>query len=461
MIKEIKIYLYISVIIIVIGVLILLQQRDRNNPKPINIILIVIDALRADHLGCYGYKRNTSPNIDKLAKEGVMFTQAIAAAGFTVESVPSILAGTYSPTHQVYSFGGLRNPSVKTLAWELAKRGYRCFLWSNHVPVSFLDIKDGFQGIYVCSLNEENYQPVINDHQLTVKVVDWLKAHKDSPFFLYIHYHGSHAPYRPPEPYKSMYLHDKFRDKPEFVPISPFKFDNEAYDGSGVIPYVVAENNITDPNYYISQYNGAISYTDTQIGQLIDGLKELGLEKNTMIILTADHGEMLGEHNVYFNHHGCYEENIRVPLIIRFPKLFLKGKVIFRQVSLIDITPTVLEVIGVDKPTYMQGKNLLRLAKIFCTYHTKYVFSFDRGEYTLRTEKWKLIYSGQSWELYNLEMDPGELRNLVDERPDKFKQLKQELENWKKHITSPIPSEKGPPLIEEDKKALRSLGYVQ
>lgn len=135
-------FIFTILVIAVIGILILSQQRDRNNSKPINIILIVIGALRADHLGCYGYKRNTSPNIDRLAKEGVRFTQAITAGGWTVDSVPSILTGTYPLTHQISNYHDLRNPSIRTLAWELTIRGYQCVLWSNHDPIKLLDIKD-------------------------------------------------------------------------------------------------------------------------------------------------------------------------------------------------------------------------------------------------------------------------------------------------------------------------------
>ena len=447
---------YKIIIVIVLLAIISLGWHSKQKRGRLNVLLISVDAFRPDHLGCYGYQRDTSCNIDRLSKQGIRFAQAIAAGGWTAESVPSILTGTYSLSHQIRSWRDLRNHSIKTLASQLAVKDYQCVLFSNHGPMKYLDIKDGFQGIYVRKHCE------VDDRQLTIEAIDWLKAHKDnSPFFLYIHYHGSHTPYRLSEPYKSMYLYDKFRGEPEFVSVSKLKLGGKKYYGDGVIPYIVAENGITDVNYYISQYDAAIYYVDIQIGRLIDSLKKTGLNKNTLIILTADHGEMLGEHNLYFEHRGGYEENIRVPLIIRFAGLFPKPKVISRQVSLIDIAPTILELVGLDKPSYMQGESLMAFIKPLRIYDVKYVYSFFNEYSTLRTEEWKLICYCDTGELYNLKEDPREHHNLSVERADKFKQLKQELEGFKRRISCSASVKQGSALTEEDKQRLRSLGYAQ
>ncbi len=463
MIKKRDYTLIFAVVIVVICVFAFLLLRERNNSKPINILLITVDALRPDHLSCYGYERHTSPNIDKLSKEGIRFTQAIAAGGWTIESLPSILTGTYSLTHQIHAWDDLRNLSVKTLAWELAIKGYQCVLWSNHGDMRSLDIKDGFQRVYSVDVRK-NYKST--DYVLTNQIINRLKnQYRNHPFFFYIHYEGCHVPYLPPAPYKYMYLHDKFRKKSESIPISNRKDRDERYTGNGKIPYVAAKDNITDPNYYISQYDGAISYTDAQIGRLMDGLKELGLDKNTLVILTADHGEMLGEHNIYFDHQRSYEENIRVPLIIIFPKLFPRGKVISKQVSLIDIAPTILEIAGLKRPSYMQGESLLAFIKPFKSYPRKYVLSFftnPKDWIAIRAKDWKLIYNNANeLELYNLRDDPMEQHNLITKRPDKFRQLKQELDNFIKCSTPSNPPRKGSPLTEEAKEHLRSLGYAQ
>ncbi len=439
------------------------SKSINNKPKDLNIILIVVDALRSDHLGCYGYERNTSPNIDRLAKDGVKFTQAISAGGWTVESVPSVLTGTYSPTHHIAQWSASLNPRIETLAQKLTIIGYKCIFWSNHgVFRKLLNINQGFCKVFIMKRFEKD-KPNITDHVLTNKIIKWLKKwDKERAFFFYIHYEGSHAPYRPPAPYKDMYLNTQNNRETISVPISSSDSRDERYIGDRKIPYMVAENNITDPNYYIAQYDGAVSYADVQIGRLLGALKDLDLDKKTLIILTSDHGEVLGEHNAYFYHVGCYEENIRVPLIIRYPRLFPKGKVVSKQVSLIDIAPTILESLNIKKSFYMQGESLLSFMKHWRRYNADYVLSFMKESYALRSEHWKLYHNGESnsWELYNLKSDPKEQYNLSDKNPNEFEKMRKILKNLIFRIDSNIENDKKHPLSDEDKEYLRSLGYV-
>lgn len=422
-----------------------------NRSADLNVLLITIDALRPDHLSCYGYKRNTSPNIDELAHQGVMFTQAITAGSWTVESLPSLITGTYPFIHDIGEWRAPRNPSIHTLPELLQAKGIKSALFSNHGPLrDTIDIKDGFDSIYTVERE-------VNDHQLTVEVIKWLKENKDSAFFIYLHYEGLHVPYRPPEPYKSKYLDDKFRVKKE-IPIS--NNGSNPYRGEGKIPYIVAEDNISDIRYYIAQYDGAISYTDVQIGCLMDSLKRLGLLKHTLIILIADHGEMLGEHEIYFTHGPLYENNVRVPLIIRFPRLFPRGKVIPQLVSLIDVAPTILEIMEINIPLYIQGKSLLSLFKKDKFNLHPYVYISKEGESSIRSEDWKLIRRHDYYELYNYVKDPQEQYNLVNERKDKFKELKEVLEKYERESIS-FKEKQIKPLTNEQKEFLRSLGYLQ
>lgn len=411
----------------------------------INVILIVIDSLRADHLNCYGYLRNTSTYIDMLSQDGVKFTQAIAPAGWTSESVPSILTGTYPPTHQINDWGDLRNPSITTLAQYLAERGYQCILWSNWDPIADLDIKDGFQKEYI--LHE------FSDEALTDRIINQSKLqNRNSPFFFYIHYKGCHFPYRPPSPYKYIYMSDDFYNKKqEFIPIA------KNYDGQDL------GDVIANPNYYISQYDGSILYIDTQIGRLLYHLKNIGLYENTLIILTADHGEMLGEHSLYFRHTTCYEENIKVPLIIKFPHSFVKRKTVSKQISLIDIAPTILEMLKIKKPAYMQGESLMAFIMPWRIYHTNKVLTFNLAvaSNALRCRNWKIYYNGGSWSLYNLNRDPEEQHNLVYRNSIKFEGLRKVLEDYKIKITSENEAKKGYSLSDDKKMHLKNFGYMQ
>ena len=424
--------------------------------KP-NVILITIDALRPDHLSCYGYPRETSPNIDRLAKEGTMFTQAITAGGWTGESIASILTGTYSFIHEIRRWKFLRNPSIKTLPQLLNSRNYRSSLFSNHRVMKILDVEDGFDLIDIVDFIEED------DHLLTVNLIDWIKLNKHTPFFIYIHYHGSHVPYAMPQSYKVKFLNDEWKVKREVL-LS--ENTQEPFSGTGKIPYSIAEKNISDLSYYVAQYDGAISYTDAQIGLLIDTLKQSGLLENTLIILSADHAEMLGEHNIYFNHLTCYENNIKVPLIIRYPKLFPKGRIIQSQVSLVDIVPTVLKITKMNIPRYIQGKSLLPLVKKDKTLHP-YVYTADRSWCAIRSGGWKLTRCWNRgdvyyYQLFNFVEDPDERYNLVNVEKKKFKQLKKILdgyENEEENILS--MSAKFKSLTTEEKKMIRSLGYAQ
>lgn len=439
------------------------QGEGGNSAKKINIILISVDSLRYDHLGCYGYYRHTSPNIDKLSRESVRFNQAVSPGGWTWESIPSILTGTYSYVHKVYhGYPNLINPSVKTLAQELQSGNYQTAIFSNHLALKYMDVKNGFSEVYT-EQELEDYRPKITDHMLTAKIEDWLKDKgKGNPFFLYVHYWGCHHRYSSPINYRKMYSSDKHGVTKKIIPISGDNSDEGQFNGNGKIPSAVAENNIADPGYYISQYDAAVSYIDAQIGGLIDNLKKLNLYEDTLIILTADHGEMLGEHDMYFFHFGGYEENIRVPLIVRLPKPYSKRKVVATQVSLIDIAPTVLDILGLSKPLYMQGESLLSFVKPSRTYSSKYALSSCKQSLTVRTNAWKLLYNQESkyYELYNLKNDPREKYNLADKRPDIVKQFGKEITGWE-NSQALLGSFKKDPLPEKDKEALKGFGYMQ
>ena len=427
---------------------------EQASDKP-NIIIIVLDALRPDHLSCYGYPRNTSPNIDKLAKEGTLFTQAISAAGWTAESVPSILTGTYPYTHQVRDWNLPLNPSIITIQSILRSKGYSTLLFSNHGGIRLLP-HEGFDTVKHYPLNT-------NEHRLNKSIAEWLQENKEKNFFVYLHYHEPHVPYVAPEEYKNKFLKDKYRIKKE-RPISGNKSQWGRYAGKGKIPYIIAENGITDVSYYIALYDGAISYADTQVGHLIKKLQDLELLDNTLIFVTADHGEMLGDHGQYFNHGTCWESVIRVPLIIRFPKIFPQNKTISQLTSLIDIVPTILEIAGIDSPSYIEGKSLLSLLHNENHSLHSYVYSSAHKMASIRSLEWKLLWTHYRffilpfnfYRLYDLIEDPQEEYNAARRNKVKFKEFIKILERYK---TKDIFDKKK--LSEEQKGILKSLGYAQ
>jgi len=252
----------------------------------------------------------------------------------------------------------------------------------------------------------------------------------------------------------------------------------------GVIPKHVAENNIMDVSYYISRYDGKIHVSNDFVGLLLEELKRLNLYDNTLIILIADHGESLGEHNFYFRHgYTLYDITLKVPLIIRYSKIIPKNKTIDYQVRLIDVMPTIMDILKVKNKKYKDivGKSLMPVILGKEEFPEQYAFSDNGFIFSIRSENWKLIYIDREmiknypwsifylddYELYDLKNDPLETENLVETEREIFLTLKKELDEYinqarfyQKKFSSEISKELGE-IDEETKEKLRSLGYVQ
>lgn len=438
-------------------------QRTSPNTK---ILFISIDALRPDHLSCYGYKRKTSPNIDTLAGEGVLFTKAIVQASYTIASVASIFASRYPHNHQaVYPWNPYLKDSFTTLAEILKEHGYStAAITANFI----LDPQFGFrQGFDFCSMDP-------SEDRETDVAINWIKQHKDNPFFVWVHYMAPHVPYVPPEPYDKLYINDKY-----FNEDSEILKTVENLSGLGGIPEHAAINNIDDRKYYIALYDGEISYADYQVGRLLEEIKKIGILDDALIILTADHGEHLGEHGYHFSHgYTLYDSLIRVPLIMKLSKSIPAGKIINGQVESIDIMPTVMDLLDINKYPDIEGVSLVPLISGKEEDADRYAFSDIVSKQSIRTNDWKLIYNkdDNTYELYNLKKDPEEARNLNQIEKEEFSFLKEKLDNfikeakwpesWKVEIGMPMVKPLKPKFLPENfdkelKEKLRSLGYIQ
>ncbi len=454
------------------------KNRANNNHEKFNVILIVIDALRADHLGCYGYKRDTSPNIDKFAKEGAIFTQAISQGSYTPPSLFSILTSTYPNTHKVYTFGVSSNKKIKTLPEILKTKGYYLGLISARsglAEFNFPKLEEEFHAVHTASRKH-----TIKADKVTENAIEWLKLNKNKRFFLWLYYLDPHAPYRPPAPYDKLYANDKFiKENNKHIPIADESREEGLSDEYKVIPRITAVKGITDINYYISQYDGEISFMDNQIGAVLTELKRLDLYDNTLIVITSDHGESMGERNFYFVHGvNLYDELLKVPLIISGRNVIPRGKIINSQVRLIDIMPTILDIVNIQSNNIMQGISLLPLIREKdvpkLDSFSEVYFKDRRHLKGIRTDKWKfievynVITNKYSYELYDLENDPRELNNLVEEKPKEVSLFKEKLRDYTfscQKIRSSILGkdfiDKPVILDEETKERLRSLGYVK
>ena len=421
------------------------------SPDKPNVILITIDTLRADHLGCYGYKLNTSPHIDNFAKEAAIFTQAITQGSKTCLALPSIHTSTYPRTHGCYSEYYEADSSVPRLSEVLKKYNYATAAFVEGT-VSAKGLKVGFD---VCC--------VLSKKEVMQEAVPWLQKNYKKRFFMWVHYLDPHGPYQPIAPYDNLFT-GKFSLGKRFIPA-----------GINKIPYFIKNNAETDVNYFISQYDGEIRFTDDQIGLLLANLKRLGIDKNSIVVITADHGEMLGEHDIYFTHMSLYDENIRVPLLVRYKKMIPRERKISYQVKSIDIAPTILEFLGLPRERRMQGNSFFKLIRGKDFTFPEFAYSEharDKDNFIeecVRTSSWKLIYTKDTnnggtaveyYELYNLTADPGEIYNLAALNWEKLNTLKEKLDNWRRStLLTTIKQSKE--FTEKEKTELRSLGYLQ
>jgi arylsulfatase len=464
-----------------------------DRPRPKHVLLIVIDTLRADHLSCYGYERATSPEIDRLASQGARFAWPSVQYTMTSPSMASILTGTYPTTHNLVSCRTILPALSRTLAESLLEHGLK-----TSAVVSNPNLARGFQfdqGFvdYDEQFGEGGKMPgsVVTDRALA-----WLQRHDGSPFFLYVHYLDPHSKYEPPPPFRGRFETDQFTARHAQVKLSIRR------NGKGEIPEdAVIENGATDADLYVARYDEEILTVDHEVGRLLEGLTRAGLADDTAVILTADHGESLLEHEIYFNHgKQTYEDVARVPLIVRWPKGVTAGAVVDQPVESIDLAPTILDMLGAPLHGTLEGRSLVSLLLGTSAWEPKPVrveagHGAKRASVSWREGNWKLIYNDAGWsadelmspefllspkrwqrlwwastgrqpyhlrwELYDLASDPRELNNRILVDRAQFDRLAPRLLAWRAKMPAERTMESDLDQIDpEIRKQLESLGYA-
>jgi len=348
--------------------------------SPKKIILISLDTLRADHLGCYGYYRNTSPIIDELARDNILFNYAFTTCSFTLPAHASLFTSKYSKNHSIGFNNGLGklNPDKDiTLAEILQSHDYKTAAFvSALVMRKETNLNIGFQH-YDDEMTESELnrkEELIRDgFETTARTIHWINEHTSENFFVFVHYFDIHGPYIPPEQFKYLFVDDEYYGNKfelnnivdEFNlkhGIPDYQILNPNYDDTGKI--LTFEK---DLRYYISQYDAGIRYCDYLLGILLENLKTRGIYEDCLIIITADHGESLGENDIYY-YHGLTvtPDQIAVPFIIKPPNNFIDGLklpiVIDIPVSIIDIMPTILCLCKIDySDLLLEGNSLLEI----------------------------------------------------------------------------------------------------
>jgi arylsulfatase A-like enzyme len=402
-----------------------------------NIVWIIIDCLRADRLGCYGYRRRVTPHIDRLAPQSVRFTQCISPHIPTQPAHTTMFTGRDVFDHQIVAQGGAQElaPAVSLLPLLLREAGYTTAAVDN-IGRWFRDAFEHYDDYP--RWNHDGSLPWRVGEQVTergLRLLDQCAA-PERPFFLFLHYWDPHTPYLPPPPFDRMFYGGDEKD-PAHTSMAPVwqsewfaNYFREWLEG------------VTDIEFVKAQYDASIAYVDLCVSHVLNRLAELGRAEDTLLILGADHGEELDDHGCWFDHHGLYDTNVRVPLLLRYPDRLPAGVSVDGMVSLLDLTPTVLDLAGVAAPEGMVGRSLEptwtapgAAGTHEAVYLTECTWMRKRGWRT--ADGWKLIralepdiYGKPDVELYHLATDPGERHNLAGDDPARAAALTAAMEDW-------------------------------
>lgn len=406
-----------------------------------NTILVSLDTTRADRLSCYGHFRRTSPHLDRLAEEGALFLNHFSPHIPTFPGHTTMMTGKDVYTHLITGQSGTPEPpqGVQMLAELLQQNGYYTAAADN--------LGRWFARGFALT---ETYRWRTDRPHAWRKAEAVLEAGsrvlrraaaQDRPFFLFLHFWDPHTPYLPPSPFHRMfYAGEEGEEK------NPANRSMDAVWAFESFNRYFAEwmPGVTDIEFPKAQYDAAIAYMDACFAHLITQLEAHGLMRETLLIVTADHGEELDEHGHWFDHHGLYDTNLRVPLLLHCPGRIPAGRRVGGLTSHLDITPTVLDFLGLDeiaRREKMQGRSLLPLLREAVSpargttdllHVTENTWMKKRG---LRSHTWKLIlpleipdlHGNSSVELYDLTQDPVEQNNLAAGRPDLVRELAAQL----------------------------------
>ena len=405
--------------------------------KQPNIVLLGVDSLLATHMSCYGYHRLTTPHIDRFAERGTLFEKTYSPHIPTTSAYASMLTGLDTFSTQVVALrhqGPLRE-EVKTLAEILRDAGYdtTCVGFSGPSARGF----DTYLEYSGWGPDESGRSPKAeNLNKTTLPELNRLIDQSDEkPFFLFLRHMDPHSPYLPPAPYERMFYHGDECDpsNKSMEPVMTFKPFCD-YFASWMPP------GITDKDYVIAQYDGAIAYMDACIQTLFNALETRGVLDETIVVINGDHGETLYDHECWFDHHGLYDVTLHVPLIIRYPGQVPAGKRVAGYNQHKDLVPTLLELADIETNIAFDGESLTSLMNGEITSYESEFYITEctwMRKHGWRTPEWKLIVALEPdfhfkppVELYNLIQDPDENNNLVDVHPDIVNVLETRMKNW-------------------------------
>jgi arylsulfatase A-like enzyme len=399
-------------------------RHREDTPEVRHVILISIDTCRADYLSCYGYPRPTTPNIDQFAREGILFENVISPIPVTLPAHSSMLTGTIPPYHGVHNNINYKlAESNLTLPEILKSHGFNtAAIVSAYVLDSQFGLSQGFDYYHdeFVKIQRNIFGSERMGNETTRFALEWLDQNQDQKFFLFLHYYDPHYKYNPPEPFA--------KDNP---------------------------------------YAGEIAFVDHCIGQVIEKLKKLNLYDSSLIVITGDHGEMLGEHGEEEHTYFIYQSAIKVPLIFKLPGQTKTGKTEYLA-GLIDVVPTICGLLGIETPAQVQGEDLSpclgqkqppnQERHLYCEslIPTRFKANSLLG---VVADGWKFIQTTRP-ELYDLTEDPAETKNLIDKQPQRARFLQEHLKQMLEQAVRKANPDSKLNLDPQAIKRLQSLGYV-
>ena len=485
------------------------QSSQTSSNPPQGVIVVWADTLRRDHLDVYGYQRQTTPVLRQMAAQGVLFRNCLTQATWTKVSTPSLMASLYPSSHGVKSITDRLPSSATTIAEVYRNAGYATFSYaSNDFTGQMTNLHRGFDEVHEFeSLPEPDRMSSKTSRTGVDRLLPWLDAHRDVPFFVFLSFLDAHDPYKPDPPYDTLWAdsarekeHNRQTDAARKFVIQPTlrRFGMPTRD-----ELIRAR---VDPAGYVAfnqdWYDGAIRGMDAEIGRMLEGLRARGLEGKTVLVFTGDHGEEFLEHGRTFHGQSVYGELNQVPLILWGPGHLRGGGVVGEPVESIDLMPTLLDMSELQAPKGMQGQSLKPLLAAPGAAGDNRKASVERvaqpaapaawpgrpamterwpnmGDqppldvvsFAIVSDGWKLVQNAEhrppgtsEYELYDFERDPLNQVNLADRHPEIVARLAKALRGWRtkadaERVRPDSETTKG--LSQEQLERLRSLGYIR
>jgi arylsulfatase A-like enzyme len=461
-----------------------------SNPPPRGVILVMCDTIRRDHLNLYGYERETAPNLARVVREGALFTNTIAQATWTKVSTPSILSGLYPTTHTVEDVPDRLPNSAETLAEIFREAGYATLAFSS---VGFsgasTNLHQGFEVMHEAGSRTAEKEGK-SAREYVDRLLPWLREHKDSPFFVFLHVFDPHSPFEPRAPFDALWTdaERKAEHEARMEKVRP-NIANSRLRGFGMPTREEIEKSDVPVDPFIQQmkdwYDGSIRGMDAEMGRLFEELRALGIDDTTVVAFVGDHGEEFLDHGRTWHGHSVYGELTNVPMLIWRPGLVAAGAAVAETVQTIDLYPTLLDLVGLKTPENVQGRSLRPLiggaAVAGATWTPRPAVSekaagrgdspnLAHGSIAIVADGWRLIRNTDvegdlpEIELFNEREDPLNQVDVAEANPEIVEKMKRDLERWQRLAEiAQLKSDEElvGELSAEELKRLRSLGYIK